>query len=990
MNTSFQTVITRPLPTINGEAIQLLHTASGARILHIHCPDAENCFCIAVPTPPPDDTGMPHILEHMTLAGSAKFPCKEPFFEMIKRSVATFINALTGNDITYYPVCSTVPADLFNLADVYFDAVFHPLLSENTFAREAHHLAPANPADPTGPLRRDGIVYSEMKGVFSSPEGILERDSIRKLLPDTCHGRESGGNPENIPDLSLATLRAFHSSRYNPSNAFIILFGDIPTSDWLSFLEPRLAPFPPQPPLPAIARQPLWSAPRAFSSRYPLPSGEDTASKTYLMLNWLVGDTTDLAFSARLSILSYLLCGNDAAPLSKAIDDSHVGANVIISGGIPNGLEYTWHLAIDGSEPDRMDLFRKTVLDTLRDLASRPFPQEDVEAAFQQTVYACNEIDAHFAFGNAMNAATAWCAGLDPAALVEKAPFFEQARREIEADPMLLPRMVRSLFIDNPHRLDITMAPSHDVAAEQEAAAERRLAAERAAMSDEQARATARFAADLEAANARPNSPADLACLPTLRPADMPASPTSVPSRTIPLPDGAALVASEGLATNGIVYLTVSFDIRGLPRHLIPFIQQYTDAIEDFGTRGLDYVAAAKRRARCTGAFSAKYAARVPYGSAGGFLPAIDISIKTTSSSLPAALDALREAIFELDPRDPARMADLIQQQLAALRSDFVQDARATTRRHAARLLNATAARDNAVYGLPSLRLAERLGAAKPADAFEECASRIEEIRDWLLATHRLTAALVAPPEDAPRVAAALSSWFSDRASSANSPSRPGGAALQAAPSEPPFTPDLSPRHEGLSAALQVSFSALFMPAPPAHAPEAAPLMAGASLVSSDFMLPEIRFKGNAYGAGLTYDPIVGTLCLSSYRDPRIAETFATMLRAADFAKSAAWGQEAIDNAILTVAKGFVAPPRPAPVCASILARHLSGYGEALRADLYRRILALRARDVQDATVAALEYGLARAAYCVAASQEALQAAAPAIPGLSIEPIIRA
>ena len=984
----FEAVSSRPLPTMRGEAVQLRHTASGARILHIRCPEAENCFCIAVPTPPPDDTGMPHILEHMTLAGSEKFPCKEPFFEMIKRSVATFINALTGNDITYYPVCSTVKADLFNLADVYFDAVFHPLLSDKTFAREAYHLAPADPAAPTGNLRYDGIVYSEMKGVFSSPEGILERDSIRRLLPDTCHGRESGGNPENIPDLTLAALRAFHSSRYNPSNAFIILFGDIPTNDWLEFLTPRLAGFKPQPPLPPIARQPRWDAPRSFSSRYPLPAGEDTASKTYLMLNWLVGDATDLAFSARLAILSYLLCGNDASPLSKAIDDSHIGANLIISGGIPNGLEQTWHLALDGSEPDRMPAFRKVVLDTLEKLAANPFPQEDVEAAFQQTVYACNEIDAQYAFSNAMNAATAWCAGLDPASLLEKAPHFEQARREIEADPMLLPRMVRELFLDNPHRLDIVMAPSHEVEAEQEAALAKRLADARAKMSDEDATAIANAAAELEAANARPNTPDDLACLPNLRTSDMPPDPPTVPYDILPLPCGCELLAARDVTTNGIDYLTLSFDIRGLPEHLIPFIQSYAGAVEDFGTKGLDYVAAAKKRARCTGAFSAKYSARVKYGPDGEFLPAIDIGVKTTSSSLDAALEALREAIFDLDPRDPARMADILTQTLAFLRSDFVQDARATTRRHAARMLSAAAARDYAVSGLPSLRLAERLAAMPAAEAYEECASRIEEIRDWLIATRRVTASLVAPAADTPRVAAALTSWLSATGPAGVS-SRPVGADLQSASTMAAVPADalsLAPRNEGLSAALQVSFSALYTPAPRTHAPEAAPLMAGASIVSSDYMLPEIRFKGNAYGAGLAYDASLGTLCFSSYRDPHIAETYATMLGAAVFARSRAWTKETVDNAILTVVRGFVAPQRPAAACSTILSRHLSCFDDATRGALYRRILALRASEVQDTTVAAIEDGLRHAAYCVAASESALSAAD--IPGLTIEPII--
>lgn len=972
----FEIVSSRNLPTMDGEAVQIRHPASGARILHIRCPEAENCFCVAVPTPPPDDTGMPHILEHMTLAGSEKFPCKEPFFEMIKRSVATFINALTGNDMTYYPVCSTVKADLFNLADVYFDAVFHPLLSDRTFAREAFHLAPADPAAPTGALRWDGIVYSEMKGVFSSPEGILERDSIRKLLPDTCHGKESGGNPESIPDLTVETLRAFHSSRYNPSNTFIILFGDIPTNDWLDFLAPRLAPFRPQPALPPIARQPRWTEPRAFSARYPLPEGEDTADKSYLMLNWLVGDTTDLAFAARLSILTYLLCGNDASPLSKAIDDSHAGANIIIYGGIPNGLEYTWHLAIDGSSPEKMDLFRNTVFSTLETLASRPFPQEDLEAAFQQTVYACNEIDAQYALGNVMNAATAWCAGLDPASLIEKAPYFEQARRDIEADPMLLPRMIRELFIDNRHRLDIVMVPDHAIEAEQNEALSKRLAEVRAGMDDAQATAIAEAAADLEAANARPNTPDDLACLPALHVSDMPEVPPSIASETLPLPRGCSLVAAKGVATNGIVYFTVSFDLRGLPRHLVPFVGAYADAIEDFGAGALDYVAAAKKRARCTGSFSAKYSACSRYGEDDSFRPRIDLSVKTTSFSLDAALEAAREAIFTVNPRDPARMSDLLTQQLANLRSTLVQEARTTTRRHAVRFMTAAGAHSHAIDGIPALRLAERLCAADKADAYEECASRIEEIRDWLLATHRITASVVAPPEDVPRVATAISDWIA---------AMPEGDATSA---EPRFVPDLAPRSEGLAAALQVSFSALYIPAPRIHEDAAAPLMVGTSLVSSDYMLPEIRFKGNAYGAGLSYDSSVGTLCFSSYRDPHVAETYATMLKAAEFAKTAAWTQETIDNAILTVVKGFVAPQRPAAACAAILARQITGYTEERRAALYRRILALKAKAVRDTTVSVLENGLPHASYCVAASEAALSASAPAIPDLVVSRLI--
>ena len=195
-----------PVPEVRGRAYRIDHRASGARILHVHCDDPENLFSINFPTPPPDDTGLPHILEHVVLAGSKRFPVREPFFEMLKMSMATFINAMTAPDCTYYPVASNTRKDLFNLAEVYFDAVFHPLLTEDSFKREGHHLAPADPDDPSGALSVTGIVYNEMKGAYSSPLARLHRGAMRKLLPDTIYGRSSGGEPEAIPRPLLRLL----------------------------------------------------------------------------------------------------------------------------------------------------------------------------------------------------------------------------------------------------------------------------------------------------------------------------------------------------------------------------------------------------------------------------------------------------------------------------------------------------------------------------------------------------------------------------------------------------------------------------------------------------------------------------------------------------------------------------------------------------------------------------------------------------------------
>ena len=298
------------VPEVRSVAYLLEHPASGARLLHLHTADPENLFSVTFPTPSSDDTGVPHILEHCVLAGSRRFPVREPFFEMIKMSMATFINAMTGEDTTYYPVASNVPKDLFNLAEVYFDAVFHPLLTEQTFRREGHHLAPV-PADGQhgnggaaggNRLAISGIVYNEMKGAFSDPDASLARLLNHGLLPDTIYAHESGGTPEAIPDLTYETFRRFHANYYHPSNAYFFAYGDIATADYCGFLDQRLGGFARRAvgwPAgvagdrfdPVLQRR--WTAQRALRERYPIGANEPADERTYLINAWLTGDALD-------------------------------------------------------------------------------------------------------------------------------------------------------------------------------------------------------------------------------------------------------------------------------------------------------------------------------------------------------------------------------------------------------------------------------------------------------------------------------------------------------------------------------------------------------------------------------------------------------------------------------------------------------------------------------------------------------------------------
>src|SRR5208282_3611054 len=245
------------------------------RLLHLHNEDAENLFSVTFPTPPPDDTRVPHILEHSVLAGSEKYRVKDPFFEMVKSSMATFINAMTGSDYTVYPVASNVRRDFFNLAEVYWDAVFHPLLTEQTFQREGHHLELAK----DGELIIKGIVYNEMKGALSSPEAKVFDLVEKNLWPDTPYGFNAGGDPDHIPELTWQGLRNFHQSFYHPSNAYIFLYGDIATTDHLEFLRDRLGGIAKREIRPKLPAQPRWKSPRSVSDVYPVGPSDATEGK---------------------------------------------------------------------------------------------------------------------------------------------------------------------------------------------------------------------------------------------------------------------------------------------------------------------------------------------------------------------------------------------------------------------------------------------------------------------------------------------------------------------------------------------------------------------------------------------------------------------------------------------------------------------------------------------------------------------------------------
>jgi hypothetical protein len=358
------------LPDIRALAYQARHDRTGAQVLHVHCDDEENMFSIGFRTPPFDSTGVAHILEHSVLAGSRKYPVKDAFNELGKRSMTTFINAMTWPDRTIYPTCSAVRADYFNLAAVYADLVLNPLLAEQTFQQEGHHLELCDLDDAASPLIETGVVYNEMNGAYSSPDEIVYREMQQRLLPMGPYGVDSGGDPERIPDLTYQDFAAFHRRYYAPSNARIMLYGDVPLADNLAFLEQVLAPFAGALVDSSVPDEPLWAAPRAAEIEYPVGSGDTLDCKTFVTVTWRVNETADPATSLMLEVLCSALVGTAAGPMRRALIDSGLGKDIFPPAAYDSEIRFAAiGFGLRGTEADKAAEVESLVLETLRRVA---------------------------------------------------------------------------------------------------------------------------------------------------------------------------------------------------------------------------------------------------------------------------------------------------------------------------------------------------------------------------------------------------------------------------------------------------------------------------------------------------------------------------------------------------------------------------------------------------------------------------------------------
>ncbi|MCI6715907.1 MAG: insulinase family protein [Mollicutes bacterium] len=549
----------------------LKHIKSGARILLFENNDENKVFSVGFRTPPTDDTGVPHILEHSTLCGSKKFPVKDPFIELLKGSLNTFLNAMTYPDKTVYPVASCNDKDFANLMEVYMDAVFYPnvYLHEEIFKQEGWHYELENvDAD----IIYNGVVYNEMKGAFSSPEQVVMRESRHALFPDTTYGVESGGDPEFIPNLTYEAFKNFHHRFYSPANSYIIMYGNMNMEEKLNWLdEEYLSKFDVIKVDSHIDYQKPFTTPIHEEIFYPVGKDESLENKTYYSYNAVIGTYEDAKLNLAFQILNYALLEAPGAPLKQAIIDAGIGSDILsdFDSGL---LQPVLSIIVKDAQSGKEQVLDEVINKTLKELVTKGIDKKSIQAAINYYEFKYREAD----FGGApkglvygLNAMETWLYDdNDPFTKLEYNAQFSSLKEELNTN--YYEELINKYLLNNNHVAYVTVSPSNTLGAEKEQALKEKLAAYKASLTKEELEKLVNDTKALKEYQATPSTLEELATIPLLTREDIDDKVEPLYNEEQVL-DGVK-VLKHNVETNGIGYLNFCFNTKDVPNELIPYV----------------------------------------------------------------------------------------------------------------------------------------------------------------------------------------------------------------------------------------------------------------------------------------------------------------------------------------------------------------------------------------------------------------------------------
>ncbi|WP_373290107.1 insulinase family protein [Amphritea balenae] len=920
-----------PIESLGIEMQEYVHSKTGALHYHIAAENQENVFLVAFRTVPEDNCGVAHILEHTALCGSEKYPVRDPFFMMTRRSLNTFMNAFTSSDWTAYPFASQNRKDYFNLLDVYLDAVFFSRLDPLDFAQEGHRVEFAEPADAETPLVYKGVVFNEMKGAMSSPVSTLWQTLTRYLFPSTTYHYNSGGDPEAIPDLSYEQLIEFYKSHYHPSNAVIMTFGDIPVAELQQrFEDQALTRFEKLEDEIRVEDEKRYFSPLRIEEAYDLEQ-EDCSAKTHHVMGWLLGASIDLEQQLRAHLLSRVLLDNSSSPLRYALETTELGLSPSPLCGLEDSnREMGFMCGIEGSEPENAAEFEQLVMDTLQQVAETGVPQEQIEAALHQLELSQREISGDgypYGMNLILSSLSSAIHRGDPIALLNLDPVLEQLRDAIK-DRDFIPDLVRELLLDNAHRVRLTLRPDADLAKRRDAAETAALDKIKAGLTEKQRQAIIDQAAALEE---RQHQIDDESVLPKVTIADVPNE------MRIPLGDG--LKESDfsydfyAQGTNGLVYQQIIMDLPELSEAELALIPLYSSCITELGCNELNYQDTQAWQSQVCGGIHAYSSVRGAIDDEQQTSGYMTLSGKALLSKQADLTELMFKTLTSVKFDELSRIRELVAQQRTRKEQSITGQGHSLAISAAVSQFAPAAALAHKLRGLESIRAVKELDdSLNDASVLQQLADKLAAIHQKLLAAPRRFL-LVAEPEHQQELAATMAGQWQKQTVIE------GFTGLNLAQTR-------SPVKQAWTTSTQVNFCAKAYPTVPVEHPDSAALTVLGDFLRNGYLHRAIREQGGAYGSGAGQDSADAVFRFFSYRDPRLTETLS------DFDASLSWLRETehepqkLEEAILGIVSSIDKPGSPAGEAKQAYHSELFGRTADQRKRFRQRILQVSLDDL--------------------------------------------
>ncbi|HUZ18618.1 MAG TPA: insulinase family protein, partial [Spirochaetia bacterium] len=864
----------------------------------------------------------------------------------------------TYPDKTIYPASSTVEKDYFNLMQVYGDACFFPLLREEIFHQEGRRYE----VTPEGKLQLVGVVYNEMLGNYGDIDSIVGEWSYRSLFPDSPYRFDSGGEPESIPDLTYEEFKQFHESYYHPSNCLIFLYGNIPTERQLEFIETNfLSSFEPRETKLTIQNQPRWSAPRSMKVSAPASDSEEGAAKSSITVNWLTCEVTDPKAVLSMEILTEMLLGNAGAPLQKAVVESRIGEDLSPQSGLETDVkELVFTVGVRGTSPERRQDFERLLEEQIGQLVANGIPADVASGAIKRVEFRNREIPGGAPFGLRLMGKTlrGWLHGTAPETTLEFSRWMKEVRDEA-AKGGYFEGLLRKHLLENPHRSTVIVEPDRSYASQKQSELAAKLDTHLQEIGDEGRKQIEHNSAELKRFQDTPDSPEDVARIPSLALSDIPREIERIPRVDTNVAGVPAHI--HELFTNGIVYVDLAFDLSNAPPEDLAAMPMWTKCLTGLGFPGVPYDEVARQLALKTGGVYSFLEASGKPADSEGFASYLFFRLKVLREDLEGGLELLRRILLDSDFGDGRRIRDLLFEARNDLKSSVLPRGSSYAALRAGSRLSPVLAQEETWGGTSQLLYLDALARTKHPE--EELAASFRRLTGALIARRGVTLNLTGQAEMMGDIVSAVTSFTQ---------SLPAGASGSRAGSLSPGTKgDRSRLIETFAIPSEVGYAATVLPASKLTSTAHAPEVLLAHLLRTEYLWEKIRMRGGAYGAHASANGTEGLFTFSSYRDPKVFTSLDVFREGLESAAREKPDPVVLEKTIIAAVGRDLRPMSPAEKGMVSLRRYLYGISDETRQGLRDAMLAATPEDIMR-SAARLSAGLTEASSALMAGKKTL------------------